>query len=463
MPPGGDAELAIARRRVWLVGALVVAGVAIAGGWTGWQNRRYRQTIAAVEGEMAAGRHAIAARRLMELQARTAGSDEAAYLLGVCEKARGRNQAALEAWARVTPGSSFSSRAIEARLTLEVERGRFAAAEQLVSDAAGDPRNDRTGLRILLLPTFTIEGRDTDARQLVVERWQHLQATGEGTSELAINLARLHIELQAKPNPVEFVRAELDRAASLAPDDDRVWLGRANLAITTGNHDQAQHWLNACERLRPDDAPVWRARLNWGVASGRVEEVERAITHLRGNESMLAQNDRIGAWLAARRGDHRAERQALERVVAAEPADMGALNRLAELARHEGPVEQLDVWKRQRTEIDGLNARYQKLFDRNQPIRDAVEMGRLAARLGGPFEARIFLTVAAAEGFDQADAQRELERLNQRLPSNNETGKGLAELFPDRTGAMAPQTTDRSKEEEMLNHENHEITRKNAN
>ena len=49
----------------------------------------------------------------------------------------------------------------------------------------------------------------------------------------------MHIELTFKPNPIENVRAYLDQASKLAPDDDRVWLGRANLAIRTGNYDDA--------------------------------------------------------------------------------------------------------------------------------------------------------------------------------------------------------------------------------
>ena len=94
-----------------------------------------------------------------------------------------------------------------------------------------------------------------------------MNALGEGALEPAIKLVRQHIELTEKPIPVGNIRAFLDQAARLAPDDDRVWLGRANLAIRTGAFDEAQRWLDACLRLRPEDFPVWRARLSWGIAT----------------------------------------------------------------------------------------------------------------------------------------------------------------------------------------------------
>ena len=67
---------------------VMVAGVPIAGGWRMWENRRNRHAISEIESEMAAGRHAIAAHGLTQLLARNHDSDQAAYLLGVCEQAR---------------------------------------------------------------------------------------------------------------------------------------------------------------------------------------------------------------------------------------------------------------------------------------------------------------------------------------------------------------------------------------
>jgi hypothetical protein len=403
--------------------------MALVCGWKWWEGRRFRHAKMAIEAEMAARRYAIAARNLTELMVWSSDSDEAAYLLGVCEQARGRNQGADDAWARVTPGSAFSARAISARMSLCVDGGRLAAAEQLIIKAARDPRNDSTALRILLLPIFAQQGRHDEARRLVEQRWDHLRLTGEAASELAINLARLHAELEWLPIPVEDVRAALDRAAKLAPDDDRVWLGLANLAIRTGSLDEVERRLDACRQSRPDDIPVWRSRLSWGMAAGRVDVVREALVHLPACESTSADIYLIEAWLAKNQGDRVDERHALDRLVAAHPSNLTALKWLAELARHDGHAERSAEIEHRKAEIDLLNSRYRKLFDRNQPIRDAAEMGQLADRLGRPFEARVFLSVAAAASLNRDVANRSLEALRRHWSPVAQTTGTLADVI----------------------------------
>src|SRR5262249_16936038 len=198
------------------------------------------------------------------------------YLLGSCELARGRTQAAGEAWERVVPGSAFSERAIRGRMRLFEDSGQLSAAERLILDAAEHPRHDRTALLALLVPMLLELSRIDEAQRLIEDRWEHLNATGEGALEPAIKLVRLHIESALKPPPAETIRAFLDRAARLAPEDDRVWLGRANLAIRTGAYDQAERWLNDCQPRRPDDIPVWRARLSCAIATNLIDVVCQA-------------------------------------------------------------------------------------------------------------------------------------------------------------------------------------------
>ena len=413
--------MALGRRHWWLLVALVVAGMTIGAVWLWLKGRHVRYAITEIEAEMAAGRHGIAARRLTELLASTPGCDQAAYLLGVCERTRGRNQAAEEAWARVTPGSSFSSRAISEHLSLLVAAGQFALAEQMIDQAAEDPRVNRTALRILLVPVFNQQGRLEDCQRLIEERWQHLHETEEEASELAVNLARLSLELHGQPPPADIIRADLDRAGTLAPNDDRVWLGQANLAIRTRSLDSAERLLEACLKRRPEDAPVWRARLNWAMAANQPDVVRQAMSHLPAGELKPVQSDRVQTWLAACQGDRVAERQALDRVVAADPTDLAAWIRLADLARHDGHFERVNKIERRQSDIARLGLRFHKLYDRNQPIRDAIEMGQVAAKLGHIFVARVFLTVAAAKSLHPHDAKRLLQTLSQRPAGSAET------------------------------------------
>ena len=263
----GDSKYRRARAgECWSSGAgrFFVAGALIWVGWTWWAARRYRTAMAEIDSAMAAGRFGLAARNLDKLLAWKPNSDEAAYVLGICEQARGRYQAAAEAWARVAPGSAFSQRAILARLRLFHDTGRLAAAEQLIIDAAEDPRNDRTDLLVLLVPIYSQIGRSDEAERLIEARWEHLNETGEATPEQSINLVRLHIELTSKAPSVENLRVYLDQAGRLAPDDDRVWLGRANLAIRTAPTTRPSGGSMPASGGVRTMSPVWRARVELG-------------------------------------------------------------------------------------------------------------------------------------------------------------------------------------------------------
>jgi predicted Zn-dependent protease len=377
---------------------------------------------------MANGRFNIAAQLLRELIAEEPGSDEAAVLLGRCEKERGRNGPATAAFARVEPGSPFAHQATLARMRMAHDQGQFSRAEAIIEDAAADPRNDRSHTRFLLVPIYSQLGRLDEAKRLIEDRWEHLNQTDEGASEAAIDLVRMHIELDLKPNPVADVRSYLDRAALMAGDDDRVWLGRANLAIRTGDLAEATRWLDACRRRRPEDAAVWSARLRLGLAANRVEVVDEALSHLPAERSPPAQIFRLRAWLAASRGDVATERHELESLIAEDPADLKAIDRLAQLTENSGEAPRTTEPHRQRVEIQRLLARYERLYDRTQPIRDAEEMAGIAEKLGRTFEARIFLTLAIAEDPQRPELRRALARLNQMPAIVAQHGESLAQL-----------------------------------
>ena len=317
---------------------LLVLGVFVSvllwSGWRAWDVRRYRKAMAEIDEAMDLGRNGIAARELQALLSWKPGSDEAWYLLGVCEasRQRQRQQAAEEAWSRISPGSKFAPQAIQGRMQIQIDLGRLAEAEQIVNNGLADPRIDGSGLPLLLAPVYCLEGRVEETLQLLETRWEDLNQAGEGASEPAINLVRAHIDLRLNPIPIEAVRTALDQPALLAPDDDRVWLGKANFFIRVGSYDEAEHWINSCLRRRPDDVPVWRARLNWAMATSRVAAVEESLEHLPGDGSSPAQLRSLGAWFAARRGDVKSERRALQRLITDDPAHVAALDRLSELA-----------------------------------------------------------------------------------------------------------------------------------
>jgi enediyne biosynthesis protein E4 len=429
--------MGVSRRRLMRFAALVLSSALLWFAWTWWTARSNAQTFDEIKSEMARARYGIAAKRLTELLGKSSSADEATYLLGICEERRGHNEGAAKAWAKITPGTSFSHLALQARVQQAEESGRFAEVERLVTEAAQDRRNDGTELRAMLVPLYSQLGRIDEAERLVEARWERLNADGKRALERAIFQLRLHIVLTLKTNSVENIRQYLDQAARFAPNDDRVWLGRANLAIRTGDFDEAKRWLDACLERRPDDAPVWRARLNWGMGANRVDVVQQALPHLQAPDSTPAEVYELAAWLLRQRGDFRSERRELERLVAVDTGNRAAILRLAELAEKDGEIPQVAKLLRKAEEIDRLRDRYIKLYDRKQPVRDAIEMARLAEQLGRTFEARAFLTLAIAENPDRVDLRSELVRLKSRVSPVAMRRQTLAEALANELGSDA--------------------------
>ncbi len=383
-------------RMPWVVLPAVVAAALIGGGWKLWEIRRVRRDMAEIKWEIQAGRHGHAVRKLEALLAWKPDSGEAAYLLGVCQKARGQAKAADQAWERVSPTSSFGAQAIRGRMELLIERGRPTEAEKLIIDATADPRFDGSEVRLFLGLVYSLQGRVDEGRRLIETCWDRLNAAGEGASDRAILLVRLHIQLWRQTPSVEEVRSFLDHVARSAPDDDRGWLGKAKLAIRFGRYDEAAKWLEACLQRRSDDLSIWRTRLDWALATHRLADVRQALTHLPVEDSTPGQVQRLTAWLAAYRGDLDSERRALECLIAINPCDFETLDRMIAIAQNEGEADRAEELRRQKIEIDRLLARYDKLYKRNQTIRDAAEMASLAEKLGQPFEAKVLQTIAFA-------------------------------------------------------------------
>ena len=401
-------------RRRWKL-VLPVLSIALAlclGSWRLWHVGRYQRALADINEQMAAGLHGMAARNLGSLLARKPGWDEANYLLGACERARGRPDEASEAWARVPPDSPFWGRATQGRTELKIERGLLGDAEQLVIDAQKNAPDYGSTLNALLAPIYCQQGRFEEARRLIEAQWDQLNQNGDGASEKAINLVRMRTDLERKIAPPEVIRSYLEQAARSSPEDDRVWLGRANLAIRDGSYEQAARLLDDCLRKRPDDVPVWRAKLSLAIATNQLATALQALKRLPFDESAPAQIPKLAAWISRQHGDLDAERRALELVIEAVPADFSALMRLADLVEKAGQPERVAELQQQKNEIERLHARYEQLYNRNQPIRDAVEMAQLAAQLGHGFEARAFLTVALAEDPGRNDLRDKLRRLS---------------------------------------------------
>ena len=306
---------------------------------SGRRARHYRRTLARAEDELEAGLHTLAWQDLTRLLDGNPGSDEILFLMGSCEKARGRADLASAAWAKISPRSPYAFRALEARVQLEIEDGRLTAAEQLIVSARANRDPTRSDPGLLLGAVFCLEGRFQEAMQLIETLWQQQEEAGSVASETAVKQLRLYIQLQIAPTPDEMIRATLDRAGRVSPNDDRIWLWKAKLAMRTKALEDAERWINLCLKQRPDDPLVWQVRLDWAIAANRVDLAQQAVEHLPASGASPAQLERRAAWIAAQRGDHLAEQTALERLIALDPTDFTATDRLITLLITDGRTD----------------------------------------------------------------------------------------------------------------------------
>jgi tetratricopeptide (TPR) repeat protein len=320
-----------------------------------------------------------------------------------------------------------------------MDRGRFAVAEQILLEALREPRPETLGARHLLAEVLWHQGRHDELAPLFEANWEVLSRPDWPSPADAREVLRSHVVMDLFPLPIERIRATLDRAGSMAPDDDRIWLAQAHLAILTGQFADAERRLDACLLRRPVDPAVWRARLEWARATERVDEARRALGRIPAQGIPPGRVWALRAWLAAHRGDQDAEQCALEQVTEADPGDTSALEQLAELAIRAGRSDRAAELRHRKAERDRALHRYRNLIKDGLPEADALEMARLAEVLGRRFEARAFLTLAARRQPTSPEIRAAMARVGRRESAIDTPGQTLADLLATELGpAHAP-------------------------
>jgi tetratricopeptide (TPR) repeat protein len=427
----------------------LIIGLAIAGavalfvvGARSIQNRRFRAELDEAAREIESGRLNTARNRLERLSASRPGDAEVNYRLGVCEQSAGRLDAALSAWQRVSAGTPFSARAgLALARALMLERGRFSDAETVLKTAIDGDGPAAFGARQMLAWLFLWQGRTAEARTLLQNGWDR----APDRPALLRELWQIDNEFVL---PVESIQASLDQAARLAPNDDRAWLGRANLLTISGRFDEAESWIDACLRMRPHDPVVWRARLNWAMAAGQPEKAESTLVYLPADHTSRAELYSILAWFASEQGDREAERTALSRLIELVPGDTQTLDRLAALAVEAGDPDAADDLRRRRQEAQQAKERYREFLGGPSPAGREPELARLAETLGRAFDARGWWTLAVGREprnrqFVQALAKAERRQSGLTRLSRPSAAVTLADLLSpaDRIAPITPAAT----------------------
>jgi enediyne biosynthesis protein E4 len=380
-----------------LVMICVGVGVALAA-WLcarAWEARRFREDLARAREEIGTRRFAAARLRLARLATRRPGDGEVEFLLGDCERMLGHPDAALAAWGRIPVDAEHASSAALSRGRLALGLGRYRLGEACLlraGRASGDVADEA---RRLLEFLYWITGRRDEHRAI-------LQARAERVTDPS-GILRVLWSTEHDPHPVDGLAVTLARARRSAPDDDLLWLASADLAIRAGRFDEADVWLDRCERARPDDPSVWRARLEWAKAVGLPDEVRRAAAHLPASGMPRAAMLATRAWLAARDGDRESERSALEAILALEPADDAALERLADLAAQDGESAKVAELRRRKAAMDAAREHYKRLINLPEMTPHAAELARAAESFGRRFEAETWWALAARRDRSVAD------------------------------------------------------------
>jgi tetratricopeptide (TPR) repeat protein len=424
----------------WLTLAIVVLGT----GWGVFQAFGFWRDSAALSAarqDIAARRFDLAQKRLSVLASRRPSWDEAAYALGVCEASLGRVDEALRSFGRVSAESRLAPVATLDRARLALEHGRLSLAEDELGRIVD--RKDEIGDQAerLMEQVLLFSGRSGEIGPLFERRWR--------SGHDPVGTLRAHWLLDAEPLPVSAISERLNQFEQEAPDDDRIWLGRANLALHAGQLDEADRWLDRCEARRPNDLAVARSRLSWAIASRSLDQAHEAAARIRVDQLEPSESARLLAQLANFRGDRVGERQALERLVELEPGDAAAWSRLADLAAKDGETQRRAQYRERKAEIDRWNDDYRRLMgaaaqgDRSR----TVELAQIAESLGRRFEARGWWTLSARSSTDNQIAQAGLRRLRESQSKNQSskpTGPRSGQLHGGNGPAEPPAAASRT-------------------
>jgi thioredoxin-like negative regulator of GroEL len=397
----------LGRRQIGLGLGLAGLGLIAAASW-GVGEVRALAALDQARRDVAGGRMGSARVALLRLAGRRPGWDEVHYQLGLCHRAEGRPDDAIAAWRRVGPRSPFAGRAALFAARLALDLGRMEEAEELLLAAIGTDGPDRKDARWDLVRLLRLEGRFDEARH-------RYEAGIAGQTDEPAMLRMLH-RLDVEPFPVEGVRRFLDRAESKAPDDDRVALGQAHLATRLGRFEEADRRLQICEARRPDDPAVWRARLEWSLAADRPESARAALSHIPAGPDATTNPDALRAWFAASRHDREAERTALLAQLESDPGALEALDRIAAIALESNRPDEAATARARKAALEDDRAAYARLLAEKDTKAHAIELARLASRIGLRFDAARWAALGGA---------------TLPPPPTPPPGRTLADLLPD--------------------------------
>jgi tetratricopeptide (TPR) repeat protein len=374
--------------RVILV--LLLAAAVVACGWIGYsvyENRRFEAERAQARADVRAERFLIAKRRLDQLVKARANDGESLVLLGLCEQNAGRFEAALSAWLRVEKNDAWKPEAARLAADELINSGRYGAASEQIQSALQATQD--TMQRYALLKVLTRVARFEGLTQVVRAG---LRQAIPISPDPASDLKELWM-LDNSPTPVE-AQARALRGAN--QDDGGVWLGRVNVAILSGDLDEARQGLDKARGFYSAAHPgVARTEFNLAFAKLDPSELATVINSgalewLDGDEMSL-----VAARLLDNLGSEQEASAALHRLLGHHSAQSWALDRLAERAATQGDFEAARRFQAEKSVLDAAKDRFRDILLDGPPADHYEELSKLAEQLGRPAEAKAWRILAA--------------------------------------------------------------------
>ena len=255
----------------------------------------------------------------------------------------------------------------------------------------------------------------------------------EGAPDPSRVLRRLELYDRAA-FPIGVVRSAVERSD---PNDDRVWLARANLARASGQLDEARRLIGECGKRRPDDPVVARSALMLAMTDDDPSAAWIAAARIPTHLLTIAERLRLRAWFAGFATDPEIGRKALEDLVKVDPGQTAAWDLLAELAFARGDRTEAESLRRRKAEINTLRARYEALLGREIENASPGELAELASQLGRETEARGWSMIAKGATNQPLESSGAGVSSSQPLSAFCEDLRPRNGIWPTRTGETA--------------------------
>ena len=181
---------------------------------------------------------------------------------------------------------------------------------------------DAAEVRQTLELVYRFQGRMDDVRRLIVESWIELPTRRPSFGGCSC---------WTRPSIRPKWSGSCWRLAD--PEDDRIWLAKANRAILSGQPDEAARWLARARPAAHRPGGLASRTSSWRGPRATLAAAFRAMEHLPAGEFSAART--IAPARLVRRRDGRPRARTSTRsnaLVAEDPGDTAAWDRLAELA-----------------------------------------------------------------------------------------------------------------------------------